>query len=67
MMMEPFNCDIETLIKLCRPNGVSMLGIYGSTARGEATKQISEKIRSGYSDIPWKDMAGTGDKLIRIT
>jgi predicted nucleotidyltransferase len=35
--MEPFDFDTEKLIKLCRENGVSMLGVYGSTARGEAT------------------------------
>lgn len=31
---------------------------------GEATKQIPDKIRNKYPDIPWKEMAGMRDKLI---
>lgn len=31
---------------------------------GEAAKRISEDLRSKYSDIPWKDIAGMCDKLI---
>ena len=31
---------------------------------GEATKNLSEKLRDAYPDIPWKDIAGMRDKLI---
>ena len=31
---------------------------------GEASKKIPEKVKSDYSQIPWKDMAGMRDKLI---
>ena len=31
---------------------------------GEATKNIPERIRKQYSQIPWKDIAGMRDKLI---
>jgi uncharacterized protein with HEPN domain len=31
---------------------------------GEAAKNIPENIRSRYSDIPWKEMAGMRDKII---
>jgi len=31
---------------------------------GEATKRISDEFRDDHPDIPWKDMAGTRDKLI---
>ena len=31
---------------------------------GEATKNLSQKIRDDYSDIPWKRMAGMRDILI---
>lgn len=31
---------------------------------GEATKNLSWKIRERYPDVPWKDMAGMRDKLI---
>jgi uncharacterized protein with HEPN domain len=31
---------------------------------GEAAKLLSAEARSKYSDIPWKDIAGTRDKLI---
>ncbi|HLD83114.1 MAG TPA: DUF86 domain-containing protein [Candidatus Omnitrophota bacterium] len=33
---------------------------------GEATKNISKDLRSKYSDIPWKDIAGMRDKLIHM-
>ena len=32
---------------------------------GEASKRIAEDIRNRYADIPWRDMAGIRDKLIR--
>ena len=31
---------------------------------GEAVKKLSEEIRSEYSSIPWKAIAGTRDRLI---
>jgi uncharacterized protein with HEPN domain len=31
---------------------------------GEATKNLSEELRTKYSDIPWKSMAGVRDRLI---
>ncbi len=31
---------------------------------GEATKKISDKLKSKYPHIPWKEMAGMRDKLI---
>jgi uncharacterized protein with HEPN domain len=34
------------------------------TVIGEAAKQIPEKIRKHYPDIPWKEMAGMRDKLV---
>ncbi len=31
---------------------------------GEAIKNISDNLRKKYSSIPWKDIAGTRDKMI---
>ena len=31
---------------------------------GEATKNLSDKTKSSYQDIPWKEMAGMRDKMI---
>lgn len=31
---------------------------------GEAAKNVSEQCRQSYSNIPWKQMAGTRDRLI---
>jgi uncharacterized protein with HEPN domain len=31
---------------------------------GEAAKHIPEEVRREYPKVPWKDMAGTRDKLI---
>ena len=31
---------------------------------GEATKNVPEKIRQRYSQIPWRDMAGMRDRII---
>jgi uncharacterized protein with HEPN domain len=30
---------------------------------GEATKSLSDEIRSQYPNIPWRDMTGTRDRL----
>lgn len=37
--MATFPFDIDTLIKICRRNDVAMIGLFGSTARGEATTE----------------------------
>jgi uncharacterized protein with HEPN domain len=34
------------------------------TIIGEATKSIPHHVRSRYPDVPWKDIAGTRDKLV---
>lgn len=31
---------------------------------GEATKSLSSGLRERYPDVPWKGMAGVGDRLI---
>ncbi len=31
---------------------------------GEATKKVSDNLKTTYFDIPWKEMAGMRDKLI---
>ena len=31
---------------------------------GEATKRISDTFKEKHPEVPWKDMAGMGDKLI---
>ncbi|HNR44157.1 MAG TPA: DUF86 domain-containing protein [Methanofastidiosum sp.] len=31
---------------------------------GEAVKNISEELKEDYPDIPWKNIAGTRDRLI---
>ena len=31
---------------------------------GEATKHLSEQLRSAWTDIPWRSMAGIRDRLI---
>jgi uncharacterized protein with HEPN domain len=31
---------------------------------GEAAKKIPKSLKDKYTDIPWKEMAGTRDKLI---
>jgi uncharacterized protein with HEPN domain len=33
---------------------------------GEATKNIPEKIRQEYPQVPWKEMAGMRDRLIHF-
>lgn len=37
--MATFPFDTENLIELCRQNNVSRIGLFGSTARGEATNE----------------------------
>lgn len=31
---------------------------------GEESKQIPQEVREKYPDVPWREMAGTRDKLI---
>jgi uncharacterized protein with HEPN domain len=31
---------------------------------GEATKSLSEQLRTEYADVPWKSMAGVRDRLV---
>jgi len=31
---------------------------------GEASKNISDDLKSAYQDVPWKEMAGMRDKMI---
>ncbi|MBI5797507.1 DUF86 domain-containing protein [Candidatus Woesearchaeota archaeon] len=38
--------------------------IYRIQIIGEAAKNISKKFQQEHKDIPWKEMAGTRDKLI---
>lgn len=33
---------------------------------GEATKNIPEEIRSCFPEVPWKEMSGMRDKLVRF-
>lgn len=33
---------------------------------GEAAKGVSEEFREGYSDVPWREMAGMRDRLIHL-
>lgn len=37
MSVYPF--DVDRLISICRQNDVSMIGVFGSVARGEATEK----------------------------
>lgn len=37
--MATFPFDTDTLIKICRRNDVAMIGLFGSTARGETTTE----------------------------
>ena len=34
------------------------------TIIGEATKSVPDRVRSRYSDVPWKNIAGTRDKVV---
>ena len=36
----------------------------GVTIIGEATKSVPDDVRSRYPDVPWKEIAGTRDKLV---
>ena len=60
---------IEEYTKLGESAFVSSSLIQDATIRnfeiiGEATKRLSDELRSEYSNIPWKQMAGFRDVLI---
>ena len=38
-MVTAFSFDTDRLIEICRKNDVAMVGVFGSAARGEITKQ----------------------------
>ncbi|MFQ5769580.1 MAG: DUF86 domain-containing protein [bacterium] len=54
MNLTEFEKDDKTLYAVLR--AIEILG--------EATKNIPEKIRNNYPEIPWREMAGMRDKLI---
>jgi len=31
---------------------------------GEATKKLSSELRQSYSNVPWREMAGTRDRIV---
>ena len=38
--------------------------VYDVMVIGEATKNVPEDLKTNYSNIPWKDVSGTRDKLV---
>ncbi|MBI5226960.1 DUF86 domain-containing protein [Candidatus Micrarchaeota archaeon] len=52
-------CENLSSNKLLQDGVVRQLEIIG-----EATKNISKEFRSKHTNIPWKEIAGTRDKLI---
>ena len=38
--------------------------VYDVMVIGEASKNVSEDLKTNYSDIPWKNISGTRDKLV---
>lgn len=53
--------DYETFVKDTKTQDAVIRNL---EILGEATKNLSEKFRSVYTDVPWKSMAGTRDRLI---
>ncbi len=49
-----FDCDMKTQSAVIRQLEII----------GEATKRLSAELRSTYTDIPWRQMAGMRDVLI---
>jgi len=39
--MTAYTFDVRKLIEICRKNDVEMIGVFGSTARGESNEQIA--------------------------
>ncbi len=54
MTLEEFSADDRTTFAVVRALEII----------GEATKNIPARIRSMYPEVPWKQMAGTRDKII---
>ena len=54
LSFEEFSADSKTIDAIVRNLEII----------GEATKRVSEETKAKYSEIPWKLMAGTRDKLI---
>ena len=47
--MDALSFDIDKLIKICRDNDASMVGIFGSVARGEETSSSDIDILVNFS------------------
>ncbi len=47
--MDPISFDTKELQDICRRNDVAMLGVFGSTARGEATEQSDVDLMVRFS------------------
>jgi len=45
--------DRNIIISICRNNDISMVGIFGSTARGEATGSSDVDLMVRFSKISW--------------
>jgi predicted nucleotidyltransferase len=48
--MNALRFDTEKLIDICRENDVSMLGVFGSVARGESTEQSDIDLLVKFSE-----------------
>ena len=46
--MTQFPFDIQPIIDICRANDATLVGIFGSTARGEATMANGKPYRNRY-------------------
>jgi uncharacterized protein with HEPN domain len=55
MDLEEFRKDLKTVYAVIRAFEVL----------GEAAKKIPQELRQQHSSVPWKEMAGMRDKLIR--
>ena len=48
--MKAFSLDTKKLTEICRENGVAMLGVFGSVARGEATEKSDIDLLVKFSE-----------------
>lgn len=55
-----------TFEEFCEDDKTSSAVVRKFEIIGEASKNIPEKIKRKYPDIPWKEMAGFRDKLIHF-
>ncbi len=53
MTQDEFTDDLKTVLAVAKSIEIM----------GEASKNIPEEIKRNYPDIPWRQMAGTRDKL----